>query len=112
MALQSVTFPKGLYTDCDSVRVGFTRGSKWAGSSKRRYARVWTSLYALVDEGEQWVHWIPAHTSEASIDSAVCSDGSVVDEIKWHANQMADLLAKDAAEAARVPVLVRSKAVA
>ena len=109
MALQSVTFPKGLYTDCDSVRVGFTRGGRWAGSSKRRYARVWTSLYAIVDEGEQWVHWIPAHTSEASIDSAVCSDGSVVDETKWCANKMVDHLAKDAAETVRVPVQVRSR---
>ena len=49
-ALQSVTFPAGLYTDCETVRRGVARGVLWAGSSKRKYSRVWTSLSTMLDE--------------------------------------------------------------
>ena len=44
---------------------------------------------------------MPAHLSEERIADARCSDGSAVTVDMWCANQMADLLAKDAAESVR-----------
>ena len=107
-ALQSVTFPSGLYTDCDTVRSGVARGVLWGGSSKRKYSRVWTSLSTMLDENTESVHWMPAHTPKSSIGCVHCSDGSIVDDIKWCSNQIVDLLAKDAAEGNRVSPAFRA----
>ena len=51
MALMRVSFPEGLYTDCDTVRLGLLRGPAWANSAKRKYSRVWSSTVTLLDEG-------------------------------------------------------------
>ena len=107
MALQSVTFPRGLYTDCNSVRLGLLKGPVWAQSAKRKFARVWSSLAAITEEAQETIHWIPAHTPESSIGCVRCSDDTWVDEIKWKGNQMVDTLARDAAESVRIPVSAR-----
>ena len=107
-ALQSATFPAGLFTDCDTVRRGVARGVLWGGSSKRKYSRVWTSLSTMLDENTESVHWMPAHTPKSSIGCVHCSDGSIVDDIKWCSNQIVDLLAKDSAEGNRVPPAFRA----
>ena len=45
---------------------------------------------------------MPAHTGHSSIGQKECSDGTFVSEIMWSANQIADLLAKKAAESVRI----------
>ncbi len=101
-------FPLVFYTDCDTVRRGVARGVLLGGSSKRKYSRVWTSLSTMLDENTDPVHWMPAHTRKSSIGCVHCSDGSIVDDIKWCSNQIVDLLAKDAAEGNRVPPAFRA----
>ena len=49
------------------------------------------------DDVADIVHWMPAHLTESSIGSAVCSNGEHVTEDMWCANQMVDLLARKCA---------------
>ena len=102
MALQHVTFPESLYTDCDSVRLGTRMGREWANSPKRRLARVWNVIYGQLEDEHDLVHWMPAHTSAASIGSVCCSNGQEVDELKWDSNQLVDILAKEGADFIRL----------
>ena len=102
MALQTVQFPSKLYTDCNSVRLGVQFSDQWAGSAKRRFARIWTVIHSAVEDNPSVVQWIPAHTAESSIGQKKCSDGLFVSEDYWSANQLADILAKDAAECIRI----------
>ena len=64
---------------------------------------MWTLVSWHLDDSQQVVQWMPAHTAQTSIGQKHCSDGEVVDEHKWCANQLVDLLAKQAAEDIRVP---------
>ena len=41
MAMLHGLFPRRLWTDCDTVCIGLAKTATWAGSSKRRYARIW-----------------------------------------------------------------------
>ena len=45
---------------------------------------------------------MPAHTNEDAIGRKQCSDGSVITDTMWHSNQLVDLMAKHAAESARL----------
>ena len=83
---------------------------EWAQSAKRRYARIWTVLRASLDgvDGAEIVHWMPAHSSAESVGSAVCSNGATLTEAMRCANEMADRLAKRAAEGNRVGAVTRS----
>jgi hypothetical protein len=111
MALQHVLFPERLVTDCDSVRLGVRQPSSWAGSSKRRLARIWLIVAGQLDDClkvQDMVIWMPAHTTESSIGQKRCSDGRLVSEEMWHANQLVDLMAKGAAESIRVSGTFRS----
>ena len=103
MALQSVQFPGCIYTDCDSVRLGTRQPLEWAGSSKRRYARIWQVIASHIEDQYETVQWMPAHISCSSIGQKVCSDGRLVDHEMWLANDTVDQLAKGAAETCRVP---------
>ena len=109
MALQHVAFPEKLLTDCDSVRLGLKQPREWASSSKRRLARLWTLVHNQVEGDHDLVHWMPAHTSESSIGQKMCSDGVPVSQERWCANQIVDLLAKDAADGHRVNARARSR---
>ena len=55
------------------------------------------------------IHWMPAHTSEASVGEVFGSDGVPIDEVKWCSNQIVDLLAKESALANRVDWRTRQK---
>ena len=105
MVLASTTLPEKIYTDCKTVQAGVNASAAWAGSSKRRYARIWTVLHAGLDHGEEAgrVVWMPAHTTRDRIGEAKCGDGSTVTEHMWAANQLADLLAKKGAYLAAHP---------
>ena len=110
MVIASMPFPERLFTDCKTVQGGVRNTAQWAGSSKRRYARIWTVLRTGLDDGSEAhrVVWMPAHTARERIGEAKCGDGSVIDEHMWCANQMADLLAKQGAAAGAYPQSVIS----
>ena len=55
----------------------------------------------LDDTQGEVVYSIPAHAAASDIGKKVCSDGCIVSEDMWCANQMVDLLAKDAAALVR-----------
>ena len=109
MALSHVTFLDKLFTDCDSVRFGCRQPDSWAAAPKRRLARVWMVIKSQLDDMGEVVHWIPAHTAESSIGSSKCSNGQVVDDEMWHANQLVDEMAKFGAESVRLPLAARTK---
>jgi hypothetical protein len=109
MALQHAPLPELLLTDCDSVRLGTIQPAAWAGSAKRRLAKIWSVINIQLDDTRDLVHWMPAHTSESSIGQKLCSDGYTVSEVRWCGNQVADILAKEAAESCRVCGEARSK---
>ena len=95
-------FHSKLVTDCESVSKGSRQSTEWASSSKRKYARIWSPLALQLEGRSEVVAWIPAHTPESSIGHRHCSDGSLLSEELWGANQIVDLLAKYAADGARV----------
>jgi hypothetical protein len=105
MVIASMSLPEVLFTDCKTVQEGVRNTTQWAGSSKRRYAMIWTVLHTGLDEGSDAhrVVWMPAHTARERIGDARCGDGTVIDENMWCANQMADLLAKQGAAAVAYP---------
>ena len=107
-ALACVLFPEKLYTDCKTVQMGVKRSQGWMCSSKRRFARVWAVVWSQLEGDADFVQWMPAHMPESSIGSATCSDGVLMSEEMWCANQIVDQLAKDAAESARLPSASRS----
>eukprot|EP00973_Karenia_brevis_P050611 7026826-Karenia_brevis.AAC.1 len=104
MALESVVFPRAVFTDCMTVHKGVQQSAKWASSAQRRYARIWTVLRTSLDDGADsgLVAWMPAHTSAKSVDNVVCSDGTCLTAAMRDANAMADQLAKRAAEGVSV----------
>lgn len=103
MTLAAVVFPSAIYTDCKTVQLGVRQEAQWAGSSKRRYARIWQVIHSGLDDGAAAgsVIWMPAHTSQDRIGEAKCSDGMPISADMWCANQLVDLLAKQAAESVR-----------
>ena len=108
-----------ILTDCDSVRTGCERDQKWGTAPDQKYARVWSVIHAARDsEDSAPVIWMPAHTAERQINSALKSDGSVLTAVDRDANSRADQFAKAAAsgnrvaEAARAFILKRHAAVA
>ena len=102
VALLCVVYPSKLFTDCSSVRQGVRQPREWAASSKRRLGRIWLVVADQLEGNNDLVQWMPAHTPESAIGSKTCSDGTVVTEVMWLSNQLADLLAKEAAESARI----------
>jgi len=109
MALASVAFPEALFTDCSTVQKGVQQSSKWASSSKRRYARIWMILHVALDDGVSAgrVAWMPAHTGAGSVGRVDCSDGTTLTVAMRCANEMADLLAKRAAGSCSIGAPVR-----
>ena len=100
VALETMLFPEALYTDCLTVQKGVQKDADWAGSARRRYARIWMALHTALDGGRDAhrIAWMPAHTKTNQVGSAVCSHGQVLTEAMRSANELADLLAKTAAE--------------
>ena len=104
MVLACSAFPDVIFTDCKTVQQGVYKAGTWAASAKRRYSRIWTAVHAAFDGAvaDGMVVWMPAHTSEGDIDKAVCSNGQRLTGAWRSANELADQLAKMAAETVRV----------
>ena len=109
MAVDHVITPSRVWSDCDSIRLGLSRPASWAGSSKRRYARIWSVLKSKTDDAPECVGWMPAHMSESAVGQKRCSTGDYVSHDMWCANQICDHLAKLAAESVRVDRGVRAQ---
>ena len=98
-------------TDCQAALRVFLRGSAYATAGQSYYARVWAAVFAAFDDqgATTDILWLPAHTGPSHIGTAVLSDGSLMTRTDQSANDLADKLAKSAAQEFRVPELVRSR---
>ena len=91
------------------------RGKSWALGPNRPLARIWRQLFTMFDspcdQGPKMttVTWMPAHTSVASIGTALKSDDTVLTASDHRGNAAADTLAKEAAHGIRAPVNVRAE---
>jgi len=92
MALLHALFPSGIFTDCMSVMKGLRASHGWAGSSRRRLARVWLIVCEQLEGQKELVHWMPAHISQDAAIQRICSDGLPVCSVRWSGNQLVDLL--------------------
>ena len=88
--------------------LGTRQPGAWAGSSKTRFARIWTVVHSQLDDTKDLVHWIPAHTTHDSIGQRLCSDERTVSKTRWYSNQIVDLLANEAAHNIRVSSSLRN----
>ena len=111
MALQTFLMPQEVFTDCQTIQKGVRRGLEWAQGANRRYSRLWTALHFDLDEGQQaeLVHWMPAHTSEASVGKVRCSDGTLLTDTMRCANAIVDRLAKEAANSIAISPGMRAR---
>ena len=96
-------------TDCLSILQVFERGRQWATAGGRYYARIWNVIFACLDDpGEVDLVWMPAHTKADDVGVLLLSNGVALSATDRMGNGEADRLAKDAAEAVRVPPAVRA----
>ena len=96
-------------TDCESVKTGCERGSRWTTSPDRVYARVWAVVHSTGDNGhlEVPVVWMPAHTAQWQVGESRKSDGTSLSDKDRDANDLADKGAKVAATGRRVADAIR-----
>ena len=85
-------------------------GMPVATSAKKIYARVYTLLFAALDDTPaEATIWMPAHKKEHHVGKILCGNGEALTTKDLKANEWADKLAKRAVEAHRVPSLVVKK---
>ena len=97
-------------TDCYSLLQVFSRGHAWATAAGPFYARIWSVVFAQVDDVlDLDLAWMPAHTKPADVGELLLSNGLALTCIDRDANAEADRLAKAAAVAHRVPASVRGR---
>ena len=63
---------------------------------------MWAVISVQLDDAIDIVAWMPAHTAAGSVGQRCCSDGVILSSDMWCANQIVDMLAKDAARAIRL----------
>ena len=103
---------RAIYTDCKSNLAILARGKQWATSAKRAAARVWRSIFHVLDDDPELAEkiiWLPAHKTRQQIGVATKSDGIPISALDWLANMAADEIAKSAAQSVRVPGDVLAK---
>ena len=111
----SAAFPRSRYfTDNLGCVETLRRGMKRATASHRPLARVWQKVFCTFDaeSDASLVTWIPAHTSASSIGTVKRGDGLPLTRVDHDANKEADMLAKHAANARRLPISYRAEIVA
>jgi hypothetical protein len=96
--------------DCKPCVDAFHKGLAWATRDNRPLARVHRLMFmALDDTDAAAMVWMPAHTKETDVGQVSLGDGSLLTAVDRMANNEADMLAKTAVEAHRVPEQVRSQ---
>ena len=102
-----------LVTDCQSLLKIANRGHKIIQDSRLKNARVWAQIMSSQDSNEEhsrpWLEWVPAHRSRADVNRLLKPDGSKLTELEWWCNHTVVLLAKAAANKARLPAATRQK---
>ena len=92
-----------LGVDCRSVVLGTRRDLAWTRAPTRRYARAWGPLAAALHEDASRVAWMPSRCLRGGTGARTLDDGSPVTDDLIVGNDAADRLARQAAEADRVP---------
>ena len=88
-----------MFTDCKANVTALRNGLSWATNAKRKYARIWHSIFHCLDDqgtDNEWLVWSPAHTPKNAIGRRLRSDGKTMTCADWLGNHAADLLAKAA----------------
>ena len=70
-------------------------------------AGVWHAIRAALGDRQLTLVWLPSHTASTDVGVAMRSDGRPLTAIDRAANARADQLAKQQAQAARVPAKLR-----
>ena len=89
--------------DSLSVQKGAPRGKVWAGAIDRWLARSWCPLASTLKEPDRVVR-MPAHCSSKHIGVKILGDGAKLSTLDVLGNALVDQLAKEPAQADRVPL--------
>ena len=90
--------------DCKPCVDAFHNGREWACAANRPLARVFRLVHtALDDVRPDDVVWMPAHTKHAEVGVRELGNGTVLTERDRRGNEIADVHAKAAVAAHRVP---------
>ncbi len=113
LKVAEVAMPSGVdvLADCQSVQVDSSRGIKSATAPKRRYARIWSQVQHLTDDGQSPmpVTWMPAHTAIHDVGVLIKSNGEALTSEDRQANAIADRQAKSAAAVRQVQRWLKEK---
>ena len=92
------------WPDCLPLMSAVAKGREAADDPRNVLARTHTMLATAFEEVEPSNHvgWMPAHLKSWELGTATKSDGSLVNQQDWEANDLADKLAKAAVEFHRV----------
>ena len=107
MATQTADPWAPIRVDCSSVQQGAQLGESWASSPTRKLARAWAPIAAALEEDTERVSWMLAHCTNSHVGVKQLSNGTYLSEIDLHANALVDKLAKEAANADRLPARQR-----
>lgn len=103
-ALQLGPLDCKLHTDCMAVLLGAKRGGQWANDPRRTFASVWGPIAAHFGGDAQSLRWGPAHLTGDQVAGRKLSDGTPMRQRHRIGNDLADLHAKEAAVADKLPV--------
>ena len=113
VAIRSQLQMPRVVTDCLGILRCLQAGYKRAVGPSCRQARLWKIIGLALDEefanAAAAVKWMPYHLAAHTFNLARHSGGDPVTPVMWRANRLADLLAKSAAEADRLPKWVMRK---
>ena len=108
-ALERISLPARVYTDCRSVFVGCGNSFEWASSANRKYAPLWMKVIKALAGRADVVRWMPAHLTSTALGAIADSHGELISHSMWGANRLADELAKLAAQGMRVDINIRER---
>lgn len=95
-------------SDCLGCIKAIWNGRDWAVSAGKKHARVHRLLHHVIDDSDHHLfQWMPAHCSIDQVGKRELSDGSLLSQDNITCSDIADRLAKEAAEQHRVPEPIR-----
>ena len=95
--------------DCLAVQQGAQRGQQWAEAPDRVFARAWAPVAMVLEDHPGRVAWMPAHCGAGEVGVKRLSNGELLSVTDRESNELVDRLAKEAAEADRIPKAERSQ---
>ena len=91
-----------IFADCQAVQKDSDRGHKWATAPCRTLAGVWAGVNMTRGACGPRAIWMPSHTAAHEVGVRRKSDGTLLTAADRRANDLADTLAKAAAEGQRM----------